>query len=116
MGSSRAWSARASASVVSGTEPSEDLSAWSGPAPVLPLDAPSDQPARSRRPPLTSQPAAAPASALDQEGLAEVRRIGTADLMVGIPSFGNAEKGEETIRRATERVLEYIRSDYFQPR
>src|SRR6185436_16646112 len=40
---------------------------------------------------LTATPAAGPPSALDDDGLAEVRRIGSADLMVGIPSFGNAE-------------------------
>lgn len=43
-------------------------------------------------------------------------RLRPASGLVGDASFGNAEKGEETIRRATQRVLEYIRSDYFKLR
>ncbi|MEP7081776.1 MAG: glycosyl transferase family 2 [Chloroflexota bacterium] len=57
---------------------------------------------------LTSQPAAAGASALDDEGLAEVRRIGSADLMVGIPSFDNAETIGYVVRAATAGMVQYF--------
>lgn len=49
-----------------------------------------------------------PASALDQEGLAEVRRVGTADLMVGIPSFGNAETIGYVVRASTAGMVQYF--------
>ena len=49
-----------------------------------------------------------PASALDAEGIAEVRRIGSADLMVGIPSFGNAETIGYVVRAATAGMVQYF--------
>ncbi|MGI8998858.1 MAG: glycosyltransferase [Candidatus Limnocylindria bacterium] len=49
-----------------------------------------------------------PSSALDAEGLAEVRRIGSADLMVGIPSFGNAETIGYVVRAATAGMVQYF--------
>ncbi len=49
-----------------------------------------------------------PASALDAEGLAEVRRIGSADLMVGIPSFGNAETIGYVVRATTAGMVQYF--------
>ena len=57
---------------------------------------------------MTSQPHAAPESALDENGLAEVRRIGRADLMVGIPSFGNAETIGYVVRAATAGMVQYF--------
>ena len=48
------------------------------------------------------------ASALDDEGLAEVRRIGDADLMVGIPSFGNADTIGYVVRAATAGMVQYF--------
>jgi hypothetical protein len=62
----------------------------------------------ARRHPLTSNPAPAIGSALDPEGLAEVRRIGSADLMVGIPSFGNAETIGYVVRAATAGMVQYF--------
>jgi glucosylglycerate synthase len=62
----------------------------------------------ARRSDLTSQPAARPASALDETGLAEVRRIGSADLMVGIPSFENAETIGYVVRAATAGMVQYF--------
>jgi glycosyltransferase involved in cell wall biosynthesis len=47
-------------------------------------------------------------SALDDQGLAEVRRVGTADLMVGIPSFGNAETIGYVVRAATAGMVQYF--------
>jgi glycosyltransferase involved in cell wall biosynthesis len=49
-----------------------------------------------------------PDSALDEQGLAEVRRVGTADLMVGIPSFGNAETIGYVVRAATAGMVQYF--------
>ena len=49
-----------------------------------------------------------PSSALDAEGIAEVRRIGSADLMVGIPSFGNAETIGYVVRAATAGMVQYF--------
>jgi glycosyltransferase involved in cell wall biosynthesis len=68
--------------------------------------APAD--ARSRRLVLTSHPAAAIPSALDTDGLAEVRRVGNADLMVGIPSFSNAETIGYVVRAATAGMVQYF--------
>jgi len=61
-----------------------------------------------RRSDLTSQPTDHPASALDEKGLAEVRRIGNADLMVGIPSFENAETIGYVVRAATAGMVQYF--------
>jgi glycosyltransferase involved in cell wall biosynthesis len=61
-----------------------------------------------RRSALTSNPAAQPESALDEQGLAEVRRVGSADLMVGIPSFGNAETIGYVVRAATAGMVQYF--------
>jgi glycosyltransferase involved in cell wall biosynthesis len=61
----------------------------------------------ARRVLLTSKPAA-PASALDTDGLAEVRRVGSADLMVGIPSFGNAETIGYVVRATTAGMVQYF--------
>ncbi len=47
-------------------------------------------------------------SALDEDGLAEVRRIDNADLMVGIPSFGNAETIGYVVRAATAGMVQYF--------
>jgi len=49
-----------------------------------------------------------PPSALDAEGLAEVRRIGNADLMVGIPSFDNAETIGYVVRATTAGMVQYF--------
>ena len=57
---------------------------------------------------LTANPAAVPSSALEAEGIAEVRRIGSADLMVGIPSFGNAETIGYVVRAATAGMVQYF--------
>jgi glycosyltransferase involved in cell wall biosynthesis len=65
-------------------------------------------PHRPRRPALTSPTPTARPSALDEEGLAEVRRIGAADLMVGIPSFGNAETIGYVVRAATAGMVQYF--------
>jgi glucosylglycerate synthase len=51
---------------------------------------------------------APPATALDENGLAEVRRVGSADLMVGIPSFGNAETIGYVVRAATAGMVQYF--------
>jgi hypothetical protein len=59
-------------------------------------------------PVLTSNAAARPESALDEQALAEVRRIGSADLMVGIPSFGNAETIGYGARAATAGMAQYF--------
>ncbi|HET7685124.1 MAG TPA: glycosyl transferase family 2 [Candidatus Limnocylindria bacterium] len=59
-------------------------------------------------PPLTSHASAVPDSALDEQGLAEVRRVGSADLMVGIPSFGNAETIGYVVRAATAGMVQYF--------
>jgi glucosylglycerate synthase len=48
------------------------------------------------------------ASALNPEGLAEVRRVGSADLMVGIPSFGNADTIGYVVRAATAGMVQYF--------
>ena len=45
---------------------------------------------------------------LDQKGLAEVRRVGRADLMVGIPSYGNAETIGFVVRAATAGMVQYF--------
>jgi glycosyltransferase involved in cell wall biosynthesis len=64
---------------------------------------------RPGRPVLTSkQPVSPTASALDEKGLAEVRRVGTADLMVGIPSFGNAETIGYVVRAAQAGMVQYF--------
>jgi len=57
---------------------------------------------------LTANAAAVSSSALDAEGLAEVRRIGSADLMVGIPSFGNAETIGYVVRATTAGMVQYF--------
>jgi glycosyltransferase involved in cell wall biosynthesis len=57
---------------------------------------------------LTANPAAGLSSALDADGLAEVRRIGSADLMVGIPSFGNAETIGYVVRATTAGMVQYF--------
>jgi hypothetical protein len=49
-----------------------------------------------------------PAPALDAKGLAEVRRVGQADLMVGIPSFGNADTIGFVVRAATAGMVQYF--------
>ncbi|HYI65557.1 MAG TPA: cell wall biosynthesis glycosyltransferase [Candidatus Limnocylindrales bacterium] len=49
-----------------------------------------------------------PSSALDADGIAEVRRIGSADIMVGIPSFGNAETIGYVVRAATAGMVQYF--------
>ncbi len=49
-----------------------------------------------------------PSSALDADGIAEVRRIGSADLMVGIPSFGNAETIGYVVRATTAGMVQYF--------
>src|SRR5687768_6430005 len=74
------------------------------------IDAPelSSADARPRRLVLTSNPAAAKPSALDTDGLAEVRRVGNADLMVGIPSFGNAETIGYVVRATTAGMVQYF--------
>jgi glycosyltransferase involved in cell wall biosynthesis len=59
-------------------------------------------------PALTSNPPTQLQSALDEQGLAEVRRVGTADLMVGIPSFGNAETIGYVVRAATAGMVQYF--------
>ena len=51
---------------------------------------------------------AGPPSALDAQGFAEVRRIGSADLMVGIPSFSNAETIGYVVRAATAGMVQYF--------
>jgi hypothetical protein len=65
-------------------------------------------PHRPRRPALTTPTPTTRPSALDEEGLAEVRRIGAADLMVGIPSFGNAETIGYVVRAATAGMVQYF--------
>jgi glucosylglycerate synthase len=57
---------------------------------------------------LTSNPPTQLQSALDEQGLAEVRRVGSADLMVGIPSFGNAETIGYVVRAATAGMVQYF--------
>ncbi len=57
---------------------------------------------------LTSKAAARRESALDEQALAEVRRVGSADLMVGIPSFGNAETIGYVVRAATAGMVQYF--------
>ena len=47
-------------------------------------------------------------SALHGEGLAEVRRVGAADLMVGIPSFRNAETIGYVVRAATAGMVQFF--------
>jgi glycosyltransferase involved in cell wall biosynthesis len=49
-----------------------------------------------------------PSAALDASGLAEVRRVGQADLMVGIPSFGNADTIGFVVRAATAGMVQYF--------
>ncbi len=46
--------------------------------------------------------------ALDEQGLAEVRRVGDADIMVGIPSFGNADTIGYVVRAATAGMVQYF--------
>ena len=65
-------------------------------------------PDATRRLALTTNPSAHPDSALDAKGLAEVRRVGDADLMVGIPSFGNAETIGYVVRAATAGMVQYF--------
>jgi glycosyltransferase involved in cell wall biosynthesis len=57
---------------------------------------------------LTAKPAAELSSGLDAEGIAEVRRIGSADLMVGIPSFGNADTIGYVVRATTAGMVQYF--------
>jgi glycosyltransferase involved in cell wall biosynthesis len=47
-------------------------------------------------------------AALDATGLAEVRRVGHADLMVGIPSYGNADTIGFVVRAATAGMVQYF--------
>jgi glycosyltransferase involved in cell wall biosynthesis len=61
-----------------------------------------------RRFDLAPHPSAPPLSALDEQGLAEVRRVGSADLMVGIPSFGNAETIGYVVRASTAGMVQYF--------
>jgi len=68
---------------------------------VLPFEAEGDLP-------LTPPPTPTPQSALDAEGLSQVRRVGSADLMVGIPSFGNAETIGYVVRAATAGMVQYF--------
>jgi len=49
-----------------------------------------------------------PSAALDAAGLAQVRGVGEADLMVGIPSFGNAETIGFVVRAATAGMVQYF--------
>jgi glycosyltransferase involved in cell wall biosynthesis len=49
-----------------------------------------------------------PSAGLDAKGLAEVRRVGQADLMVGIPSYGNAETIGFVVRAATAGMVQYF--------
>ncbi|MGH2483685.1 MAG: glycosyltransferase [Candidatus Limnocylindria bacterium] len=48
------------------------------------------------------------ASALDARGRAAVRGVGQADLMVGIPSFGNAETFGSDVRGAMSGMVQYF--------
>ena len=48
------------------------------------------------------------ASALDARGRNAVRAIGTADLMVGIPSFGNADTIGHVVRAAMAGMVQYF--------
>ena len=48
------------------------------------------------------------ASALDARGRSAVRRVGQADLMVGIPSFGNADTIGYVVRAATAGMVQYF--------
>jgi len=48
------------------------------------------------------------ASALDTRGWNAVRRVGQADLMVGIPSFGNADTIGHVARAATAGMVQYF--------
>ncbi|MCV0402207.1 MAG: glycosyl transferase family 2 [Chloroflexi bacterium] len=77
---------------------------------MLPSRPPSNVAATHHRggPVLTAKPAAVPPSALEADGLAEVRRIGSADLMVGIPSFGNAETIGYVVRATTAGMVQYF--------
>ena len=49
-----------------------------------------------------------PSDGLDAKGLAQVRRVGQADLMVGIPSFGNADTIGFVVRAATAGMVQYF--------
>jgi glycosyltransferase involved in cell wall biosynthesis len=49
-----------------------------------------------------------PSAGLDAKGLAEVRRVGQADLMVGIPSYANAETIGFVVRAATAGMVQYF--------
>ena len=58
---------------------------------------------------MTSEPTLRPlTSALDDQALAEIRRVGSADLMVGIPSFSNAETIGYVVRAATAGMVQYF--------
>ena len=48
------------------------------------------------------------ASALDARGRSAVRGVGQADLMVGIPSFGNADTIGHVVRAATAGMVQYF--------
>ncbi|HJT64421.1 MAG TPA: glycosyl transferase family 2, partial [Candidatus Limnocylindria bacterium] len=48
------------------------------------------------------------ASALDSRGRSAVRGVGQADLMVGIPSFGNADTIGHVVRAATAGMVQYF--------
>jgi hypothetical protein len=48
------------------------------------------------------------ASALDARGRSAVRGVGRADLMVGIPSFGNADTIGHVVRAATAGMVQYF--------
>ncbi|RPH32595.1 MAG: hypothetical protein EHM90_06725, partial [Chloroflexi bacterium] len=47
-------------------------------------------------------------SALDARGRSAVRGVGQADLMVGIPSFGNADTIGHVVRAATAGMVQYF--------
>jgi glycosyltransferase involved in cell wall biosynthesis len=58
---------------------------------------------------VTSEPTLRPlTSALDDQALAEIRRVGSADLMVGIPSFSNSETIGYVVRAATAGMVQYF--------
>jgi len=57
---------------------------------------------------LTPDPPVRPLSALDEAGLREVQAVGGADLMVGIPSFGNADTIGYVVHAATAGMVQYF--------
>ena len=75
---------------------------------VLPSVAPELPPSAREEARPDLEPHHAAPSALDADGLAEVRRVGNADLMVGIPSFGNAETIGYVVRATTAGMVQYF--------